>query len=442
MTFHRAVLCPAVLCAAVLCTAVLLAAAGCAGAGAEEAVAAAGAAGAAPLVVERGDFADRLLLSGELRAARAHDLVVPRAPTWRLQIRWLAEDGAEVAAGDPVVEFDSTEFTSNLEQRRLTLAESESDVERTRARGEVTEAEKLFTLEEKQAELAKAESRAAVPAELLSPRDHQERQLELERARVGVVKAEQDLAATRAANRAEMEMKAIELAGLRREIEVAERALDDLTLRAPVDGLVIVEGHRWEGGRKLQEGDNVFVGMPVARMPDLASMEVRAMLSDVDDGRVRPGMEAVCTLDAYPETPYPCRVRSVAAVAREADRTALLRYFDVELALEGSDPARMRPGMSVAVEVSADAASGVLLAPRRALDFAAATPRARLAGGGWQEVELGPCDAHRCVVVGGLEEGTRLAPVPAATLVERVAVDDAAAQPAAAPPAAAAEASR
>lgn len=388
-------------------------AAACAGAGADEAVLAAAGEVDDALVVRRGDFTNRLLLTGELHAARAHDLVVPRAPTWRLQIRWLAEDGAEVRAGDPVVEFDSTEFTSNLEQRRLTLAENGSDLERTRARGEVTEAEKLFALEQKRAELAKAESKAQVPPDLVSPREHQDRQLALERARVDVAKAEQDLAVTRDGNRADLEMKAIELARLGREIEVAERALSELTLRAPVDGLFIVEGNRWEGGRKLQEGDNVYVGMAVARMPDLSSMEVRAMLSDVDDGRVRPVMGALCTLDAYPETAYPCQVRAVAPVAREADRTALLRYFDVEVRLDGVDPQRMRPGMSVQVEVAATAAQGVLLAPRRALDLAGAAPRAHLGGGEWRDVELGPCDAHLCIVEAGLEEGTRLAPAPA-----------------------------
>ncbi|HEX6201457.1 MAG TPA: efflux RND transporter periplasmic adaptor subunit, partial [Thermoanaerobaculia bacterium] len=381
-------------------------------------------------VVERGDFAERLLLSGELRAARGHDLVVPQAPTWRLQIRWLAEDGSEVAAGDPVVEFDSTEFTSNLEQQRLSLAEAVSDLERTRARGEVTAAEKVFALEEKRAALEKAESLAEVPPELLSPREHQDRQLELERARVAAAKAEQDLAATRAANRSELEMKSIELGRQRREIAVAERALAELTLRAPADGLVIVESHPWEGGRKLQEGDNVFVGMRVARMPDLSSMEVRAMLSDVDDGRVRPGMEAACTLDAYPETAYPCRVRAVAPVAREAARTALLRYFDVELSLAAADTERMRPGMSVAVEVTTHEAAGVLLAPRRALDLAGPAPRARLADGSWHEVDLGPCDAQRCVVAGGLEEGARLAAAPP-TLVRQAALPDAEPGPAA-----------
>jgi hypothetical protein len=411
MTLPRHLRLTALLPVAVLAAAALAAA--CAGAGADEVAPPPAAAGAEELVVARGDLAQRLLLTGELHAARAHDLVVPRAPTWRLQIRWLAEDGAEVRAGDPVVEFDSTEFTSNLEQSRLTLAENGSDVERTRARGEVAEAEKLFAREQKRAELAKAESRAAVPPDLLSPREHQDRQLALERARVEVDKAEQDLAATLDGNRSELEMKAIELARLRRGIEVAERALAELTLRAPVDGLIIVEGNRWEGGRKLQEGDNVFVGMPVARMPDLSSMEVKAMLSDVDDGRVLPGMGAVCTLDAYPETAYQCEVRAVAPVAREADRSALLRYFEVGLRLDAIDSERMRPGMSVQVEVASEAATGVLLAPRRALDLAGAAPRAHLGGGTWREVELGPCDAHRCVVAAGLEEGTRLAPAPA-----------------------------
>jgi hypothetical protein len=147
-------------------------------------------------------------------------------------------------------------------------------------------------------------------------------------------------------------------------------------------------------------------------------------------------MEAVCTLDAYPETAYPCRVRAVAPVAREAARTALLRYFDVELSLAAADTDRMRPGMSVAVEVTTNDAAGVLLAPRRALDLAGPAPRARLADGSWRDVTLGPCDAQRCVVAAGLEEGARLAAAPP-TLVRQAAL------PAAEPgPAAPAEAAR
>jgi multidrug efflux pump subunit AcrA (membrane-fusion protein) len=175
----------------------------------------------------------------------------------------------------------------------------------------------------------------------------------------------------------------------------------------------VVEENRWEGGRKLQEGDMVYVGMTVARLPDLSSMRVRAVLSDVDDGLVRPGMTATCSLDAYPDRAYPCRVTAVAPVARESDRSSLLRAFEVGLDLGAGEPGRMRPGMSVKVEVETAAAGGVLLAPRAALEPTAAGARARLAGGGWREVTLGPCDAWQCAVEEGLEEGDRLAPVGA-----------------------------
>jgi hypothetical protein len=168
----------------------------------------------------------------------------------------------------------------------------------------------------------------------------------------------------------------------------------------------------WEP-RKLQEGDMVHRGHTVARLPELASMQVEAALSDVDDGRVKPGMAAACVLDAYPQREFPCRVTAVSPVARESSRNSLLRFFKVDLALAEDDPSIMRPGMSVKAEVRVESLPGVLLAPRAALDEAARPPRARLADGGWAEVEVGPCDAHRCVVTGGLEAGTRLARLPA-----------------------------
>ena len=382
------------------------AAAGCSGAGAETAPT---PATVGELTVRRGDLRQRLLLTGELRAVRARELVVPQSPSWRVQIRRLADDGAEVVAGEPVVEFDTTEFASDLEEKRLALREKENEVDRSRARGEVTEAEKGYALLAAEAALEKAASRADVPPGLLSARELQDRRLARERAEVEVAKAREDLEAAGRANRAEQEIARIDVERARREIEVAERALRDLTLLAPEDGVFVVEENRWEGGRKLQEGDMVFVGMTVARLPDLSSMRVRAVLSDVDDGRVTPGMAATCTLDAYPDTSRPCRVASVAPVARETDHASLLSFFEVGVELAGSDPERMRPGMSVKVDVETATVAGALLAPRRALDLAGPAPRARLAGGGWREVTLGPCGPLECAVEAGLEEGQRLA---------------------------------
>lgn len=137
-------------------------------------------------------------------------------------------------------------------------------------------------------------------------------------------------------------------------------------------------------------------------------MMVQASLSDVDDGRITPGMTVLCTLDAYPATTYRGRVLEISPVARESQRSPLLRYFPVRIALDKADTRRMRPGMSVRVEVLGPEVKNALLVPRTALDFAGGGPRVLPAAGGTAPVRLGPCSADACVVESGVAEGTRL----------------------------------
>jgi multidrug resistance efflux pump len=359
------------------------------------------------LVVRRGDLRPRLLLTGELESARAVELKVPRTPSWQVQIRWLAEEGTPVHAGDRVAELDNSSFTGELEEKRATAEDATTELARKEAEARSSLAEKQFAVEQQRAELEKARIAAAVPPDLLSAREHQDRQLAVRRAEVGLAKAEKDLAALREGSAADLELQRITLQRSQREIAQSETAIQQLILRAPRDGMVIAAEHPWEG-RKLREGDNVFVGVTVAILPDLSTLEVRADLSDVDDGRVKPGMEAVCTLDAYPGQSFHGRVVDIAAVAQGSPRQPLLRSFPVRIRLDRLDPAKMRPGMSVRVEILAPEVRGALLVPRAALDLSTERPRALLADGGSREVRLGPCDALFCAVEQGLEEGARL----------------------------------
>jgi HlyD family secretion protein len=361
----------------------------------------------AELIVRRGDLRPRMLLTGELVAAEAVELKVPRVPTWQVQVRWLAEDGTAVRAGDKVAELDNSSFTSELEDKRAAAADAATELARKQAETRTSLAEKEFNLQQKRTELEKARIAAAVPEGLLSARDYQDRQLALRRAEVELAKAEKDVAAHRKAGVADVEIQQITFGRSQREIGQAEGAIQALILRAPRDGIVVSADHPWEG-RKLREGDNVFVGMTVATLPEMSTLRVQADLSDVDDGRVRPGMEAVCTLDAYPGASFRGRVVALSAVAKESPRQPLLRSFPVQIQLDRLDLQKMRPGMSVRVEVLGPEVRSGLLVPRAALDFSAERPRVFLAGGGPREVRLGPCDASFCVVEQGLEEGARL----------------------------------
>ena len=383
-------------------TAVLVS--GCLAAGAGEA----GASSSRAPLVRKDTFQERFLLTGELRAADAVPLVVPRTPGFQVQLRWMEEDGAEVEAGQRVVELDNSSFTSDLEDKRLTLSERETDFERTRTEAAAAVAEREFELEERRADLEKARIEASIPQELLPARDFQERRLELERAEVAVRKAREDLKATRRAKRADLELSRIDLERARQEIEEAESAIELLTLKAPASGVLVVEEHPWEG-RKFQLGDSLYPGWTVARLPDLSTLRVEAVLHDVDEGRIEAGLRARATPDAFPDLHLEGEVLEVSPVAREVSRSSLRRYFLIRVELDGADPRRLRPGMSVKVEVFGEPREGVLLAPRGALDLDSDPPRAHLATGGTREVRLGPCNPTHCRVNDGLEEGERLA---------------------------------
>ena len=362
------------------------------------------------LAVRRGDLRPRLLLSGELEAARAQALSVPQSPAFQLQIRWLAEDGGKVAAGAPVVELDNSAFVTTLEEQRLAVATAADDLARMQAEAGAARAEKEFAVEQARTDLAKARIAAAVPVELLPRRDWQDHQLKLRQAEAALAKAAADLEAQRAKVAADLAVQRIVLDKAHREVAASEAAIRELVLRADRDSVVVVGDHPLEK-RKFQPGDTVWTGMTIATLPVMSSLEVAAALSDVDDGRVVPGMPATCVLDADPGIAYAGRVVEVSGVARESRRTALLRSFAVRIALDPGglrQARRLRPGMSVRVEIAAAPVRAALLVPRAALDLAGTPPRALLAGGGAAPVRLGPCDAFWCVAESGVGEGEAL----------------------------------
>lgn len=358
------------------------------------------------LVVTRGPFVERFLVTGELEAVRSTYLSVPRVPTWETSIRWMEADGAAVKAGQKVIEFDNSSFTRDLEEKRLQRTQALADLEKKEAEIASQVAEKEFQVESRRIALDKAEREAAIPEELLSRREYQDKRLALERARIEHQKALEDLEAARRANEEEVEQRKIALDRTQREIELAQTAIQALVLAAPRDGIFVVGDH-WQG-RKLQIGDTVWVGMPIASLPELDAMRVGIDLSDVDDGKILTGMTAVCTLDTYPERTFRGRVSGINAVAQEAEGRSLRRAFSGIVDLDEVDAERMRPGMSVKVEVEAARTDGVLLVPRAALDLSGARPKAFLARGGEIEVTLGMCNAVACVVESGLSEGDRL----------------------------------
>jgi len=359
----------------------------CGGAHAERA-APAGAGPTDDLRVRRGDFVQRFLMTGKLEAVRSDRILVPPNPSWQIQIRWMEEDGARVESGQKVVELDNTALVGELDEKTLAVLQRRDELEQQRAQLAGQEEDKQFQLEQKRVELDKAAIDAAIPESILERRAYQDLQL--------------------AHSRAQTEYsKAIALVKAEREVGVAERAIETLALCAPRDGLLVISENPREG-RKFQVGDTAWIGLTVARLPDLSEMRVEAVLTDVDDGRIKVGDSASCVMDAYPEFPIACRVTGITPIAQEPERRSLRRSFRVRVELDETYPDRMRPGMSLKVEVEAFRLPDVLLAPRGGLGLGSDPAVAFLRGGDDREVEIDACNALECIVEDGLSEGDGL----------------------------------
>jgi HlyD family secretion protein len=365
---------------------------------------------AGELRVRRGDFVSDLVLSGEVEAARGESLVVPTLPSWQTAIKWIAEDGATVKGGEPAVELDNSALTTDLESKRQALTQALQELQQNEAQWTADLEQKQLEADKAQSEMEKAKLDVLVPRELISTKVYEEQQTALRRTTVAFEKAVDLLKSRRTSVAAERRNLVLRIEQARRDITTAEVAIEELVLRTPRDGIIVIRDIPWES-RKLQIGDTVFSGMQIAMLPDLNTLRVKAGLADVDDGKIAAGLPVTITLDAFPDATFTGKITAISAVAQESRRQSLRRQFEVLVALDRLDPARMRPGLSARVIVRRDAQAKALLAPRAAIDFSAATPRARLAGGEAKDVKLGPCNAQECVVVDGLQEGQTLSAV-------------------------------
>ena len=379
---------------------------------------AAGASDAGPssgeAVVVRRPVEDVFLLTGELRAVRSVSIVTPRGDG--LQIRWMVEDGTEVKEGERVLEFDASRLIESIEEQRLRMRQAENARE-SQERTLVAEGDrKRVAVEKAEVEAEKARIDAEVPKALRAAVDWRKMQSTYQEKKTALEKARLDQEAFRTSSRSDLEVLRRTEEKARREMDVAENSLAGMSVAAPKSGIFLVSNfpYGWgpEGPRKLQPGDTLFSGYPVARVPDPSEMEVGATLSEVDHQAITRGMKARCVLDTYPDRIFEGQIEDVGMVAAEAGQgfgpVGTPTGFAVRVLLARTDPV-MRPGLSVRVEVVRGAWPNALAVPRQAVRSEKEKAHVVKKGlTGSSEVGVTACTPVDCVVESGLAEGDRV----------------------------------
>jgi HlyD family secretion protein len=134
-----------------------------------------------------------------------------------------------------------------------------------------------------------------------------------------------------------------------------------LNITSPMDGVVITRPVQL--GEAVTGAGSFNAGTVILTVADLASMIVKAGVSEVDIGKISVGAPVMVTLDAYPKLRFPARVSRIAPAARLQDQ---VKVFDVEVTLDSLGK-ELRTGMTANVVIKGERAEGVLAVPIEAV---------------------------------------------------------------------------
>ena len=325
----------------------------------------------------------------------------------------MAPEGSLVKPGDTLLQIDNAPLIASLNNEQINLERAENDAVRKQSELDIQVKDLEMELGQRKLDLEKAQLKAEIIKDLISLRDWQDNQFNLERTKKEFEKTTQKLDLIRKAAQEELALASIKRDQSKARIQTIKNDLFALELRAPVAGTVLYEisTNNWnrsesEPSRKYQVGDQVFPGQVVISVVDLAEMEVRAYISEVDGGLLKPGQRARIVVDSHTSAEFTGTVDYLPEVAERLRRFSNVRVFVGRIRLDRTDPQFMKPGMSVRAEIVLDEQEG-LLVPRKAVIEENGKSFVQHATRGRIEVTLTSRNVTSCLVE-GVSEGDEI----------------------------------
>jgi len=351
----------------------------------------------ATVPVGSGEFRISLVESGELAALNSVSITAPRArAVGRLTITGLVDEGTYVKKGDFLVEFDKSEAENILEDNLDNLKIAQANLDKAIRNKELQENQLQLDLERAERNFKEKEFEAPLI------RREAERELELTRMRVDTELA---------GSGADIEKLEVEVNRAEERIDDARKDIENLTVRAPIPGLVVFP-EVWKGGQsgKMQEGDQPWPGQTIIDLPDLSTMLVKTTVNEVDVSKLEVGQKVEVKLDAFPEPTFYGKVTKIGALAKAKSYESKIRIFDVEVTLDNHDE-RLKPGMAAKAEIIIDTIPDAVWVPIEAVFEKGERRIVYVAEGSRyhpQEVEVGPRDDIEVTITSGLSGGERV----------------------------------
>ena len=229
----------------------------------------------------------------------------------------LIEEGMKVTNGQILAQLDDSNVKTALEVARAQVLSAQAAVEETRA------------------QLKQANADYKRVSELAQQKISSQSDLDQAEASAKSLQAHLEWLETQ-----------IEVA--RSQVDMNQQDLDDMTIRAPFDGVVTTKDAQPGEMISPVSAGGGYTRTGIGTVVDMKSLEIDIDVNENYINRVEAGQAVVATLDAYPDWKIPCKVIAIVPTADRDKSTVKVRVGFNQL-----DP-RILPDMSVKVSFQND----------------------------------------------------------------------------------------
>jgi multidrug resistance efflux pump len=277
-----------------------------------------------------------LLLSGSIEA---RDVEVGSLVGGRI-IRILVDEGSKVAAGQPLVEFETDMLDLQIAQQQARVAQSRAALAKAVA-GPRSEEIARARATAQNAERERLRQKALFDSAIVGRQSYDAAATEAETAAQMLRELErgtrpEDLDAARAVLNAD-----------EKQLGFLQRQRKETTVVSPADGVI--------ESMDLRPGDLVGANQPVAKLLEPSQLWVRVYVPEPELGRVHVGQKAALTVDTFPKREFAGKVTEIRTQSEYTPRNVqtldqrMDQVFGVRVTI---DPApELKPGMAATVRL-------------------------------------------------------------------------------------------
>jgi HlyD family secretion protein len=358
--------------------------------------------------VMKGPFRQSVIETGELQAVNASTLSMPRINSiygTNLKITNLAEHGKNVSRGESVITVDPSSVQKYIIERRESLENERAATNKLRVqlsnnmqdlRAQLTSEQSQFNL--KQLEKNKSAFESEGVRKVI--------ELEYQQSELRLNKIKRKLALKPKLDSLDLRIQRIKVKQKEDELKAADETLKQLMVLSPLEGIFVIQKNP-RTGQMIKVGEEMYIGYPVAKIPDIRTMKVDGIVTENDISKIKTNMPVIVRLDALPSVQFHGTISRVSKVCIPLEQK---KVFTTEIIISESDP-RLKPGMTVSCEYITHEAENAVFVPVRCLAeenrhfYVFVKRRGKITK---KEVSTGPSNNLYTIVSGDIKPGQNL----------------------------------